>query len=548
MNQDLENTAVDIPKVFGASSAENQQLAADTDSFKDAETADYVGISVHCAPGSAFCADAKGVKFGQTSPTPTATADLLPDEPGGYPGSRPCSGTATSPRNWRGHRERDQGGYQVTNAAGNLVDLNGNQINGAFLTPSHPGFPGFGSINASQTLAYMSDMLESGLPVVNGYISDIHGNEHIPGLSACSSAPVGARQRQRLLRRPGAVLQPGVRRVLPAPGGRGHHPEEHRVPAQLGRGRPPGRRQRGPRHPAHPGQLRRRSQRQLTVPCTYPTGSFGELAGNLTGLLATQKNDTTPFTLENDTAPEFYVTGKPPRPRPGAQARAGRRRPDRGQPVHRHHPEHHQLPGRPRPKRPSCTWSTRIRPARRRSRCSPSRTISCPAARPRAPAPASPRTPGSPGTTVTTPPRSTPTSSASPGPGSGTSAWTAPRPARAPVPPAGQRPDHRPGQRHEGHLDRRDRHPADPALPDRAARRLPDRRPGHLADPHPHQQRAAPGRGHRARGLLQAAELQRGRVRHGHPPGLNQGHREHQRRRHHLHPHRSRPVRAGAGP
>ena len=47
------------------------------------------------------------------------------------------------------------------------------------------------------------------------------------------------------------------------------------------------------------------------VPCTYPAGSFGELAGNLTGLLATQKNNTTPFTLESDTAPEFYVTGNP---------------------------------------------------------------------------------------------------------------------------------------------------------------------------------------------------------------------------------------------
>ena len=47
------------------------------------------------------------------------------------------------------------------------------------------------------------------------------------------------------------------------------------------------------------------------VPCTYPAGSFGELAGNITGLLATEKNNTTPFTLENDTAPEFYVTGKP---------------------------------------------------------------------------------------------------------------------------------------------------------------------------------------------------------------------------------------------
>ena len=47
------------------------------------------------------------------------------------------------------------------------------------------------------------------------------------------------------------------------------------------------------------------------MPCTYPAGTFGELGGNITGLLATQKNNTTPFTLESDSAPEFYVTGNP---------------------------------------------------------------------------------------------------------------------------------------------------------------------------------------------------------------------------------------------
>ena len=35
----------------------------------------------------------------------------------------------------------------------------------------------------------MADMLESGVPVVYGYISDIHGNEHIPGVTACAGAP-----------------------------------------------------------------------------------------------------------------------------------------------------------------------------------------------------------------------------------------------------------------------------------------------------------------------------------------------------------------------
>ena len=44
-NVELENTAVDIPKVFGPNSPEAKQLAADQDPFKDAETADYVGVA-----------------------------------------------------------------------------------------------------------------------------------------------------------------------------------------------------------------------------------------------------------------------------------------------------------------------------------------------------------------------------------------------------------------------------------------------------------------------------------------------------------------------
>jgi hypothetical protein len=52
------------------------------------------------------------------------------------------------------------------------------------------------------------------------------------------------------------------------------------------------------------------------VLCTYPTQpdgtlSFGELSGNLTGLLATQKNNTTPFSAVSDSAPGFYVNGQP---------------------------------------------------------------------------------------------------------------------------------------------------------------------------------------------------------------------------------------------
>jgi hypothetical protein len=315
VNQDLENTAVDIPKVFGPNSPEAQQLAADTDSFKDAETADYVGIAVHCAQQASFCATAKGVKYGQTTATPTAVSDLLPDEPGGYQDYQALFGHRyVAPQLGAGTPNLTRGGYQVTNAAGNLVDLNGNQINGAFLT-NHPGFPGFGPINAAQTLAYVSDMLGSGVPVVNGYISDIHGNEHIPGLSACAGAgsalgsgsPCYVAQAQyynqafgqffQRLAAEGITTKNTLFLVSTDEG-------DHQAGANVGRAVQP--------TPAScDGATVSGSTVTPDVACTYPAGSFGELAGNLTGLLATQKQDTTPFSLESDTAPEFYVTGQP---------------------------------------------------------------------------------------------------------------------------------------------------------------------------------------------------------------------------------------------
>jgi hypothetical protein len=306
VNQELENTTPDIADAFGASSPEAQQLAADTDSFKDAETADYVGLAVHYAQGNAFCATAKAVKYGQTFPSATAVADVLPDEPGGYSGFQALFGHRyVAPQLGAGTPNVSRNGFQVTNAAGNLVDENGNQINGAFLT-NYPGFPGFGSINASQTLAYMADLLESNVPVVNGYISDIHGNEHIPGLSACTSAPAAlgsgtacyTAQAQyynaafgtffKRLTADG-ITPANTLFVLSSDEG------DHEAGANVGRSVQP--------TPANCDGV--------NVPCTYPAGTFGELDGNITGLLATEKDNTTPFSLEADTAPEFYVTGDP---------------------------------------------------------------------------------------------------------------------------------------------------------------------------------------------------------------------------------------------
>ncbi len=314
VNQELENTGVDIPKVFGSGSPEDQQLVNDSDPYKDAETADYVGLAVHCARGSAFCAEAQAVKYGQSSPSHTAVTDALPDESGGYTGYQGLFGHKyVAPQLGAGTASLTHDGYQVTNAAGNLVDLNGNQINGAYLT-NHPGFPGFGPINASQTLAYAADMLEKGVPVVNGYIADIHGNEDIPGLSACQGAPAAlgsgdpcyVAQAQYYNQAFGAFFKrlaaDGITArntlfVLSSDEG------DHEAGANVGRAIQP--------TPANcDGATVSGSTVTPDVACTYPAGSFGELDANVTGLLSSQQV-TVPFSLENDTAPEFYVTGNP---------------------------------------------------------------------------------------------------------------------------------------------------------------------------------------------------------------------------------------------
>ncbi len=153
----------------------------------------------------------------------------------------------------------------------------------------------------------MSDALESGVPVVNGYISDIHGNEDIPALSSvCKNAPdaLGSgtacytAQAQYYNAAFGTFFKrlaaDGINTsntlfVLSSDEG------DHEAGANVGRAIQP--------TPA--------TCNGVTVACTYPAGSFGELDGNITGLLATQAHNTTPFSLEDDTAPEFYVTGDP---------------------------------------------------------------------------------------------------------------------------------------------------------------------------------------------------------------------------------------------
>ncbi len=70
-NTILENTATDIPTVFGPNSPQTLEVATNPGQA----FADFVGIGVHCAQGNALCSSDNG-----------GEPDLLPQEPGGYSG------------------------------------------------------------------------------------------------------------------------------------------------------------------------------------------------------------------------------------------------------------------------------------------------------------------------------------------------------------------------------------------------------------------------------------------------------------------------------
>jgi hypothetical protein len=255
----LENTATDIPTVFGAGSPQ----AAEVSSNPGQAFADFVGIGVHCATGNSVCSTAN-----------TGVTDSLPNEPGGYAGYNALFGNKyVAP---------------VISPNGPMTDLNGNIIEDT-ATPPHVGFPGFDGMSASVSLSYVAAMQEHGVPVTYAYISDAHdahpnGPAYGPGQAgyvaalASYNAAFGkffARLAKDHINSSNTLF------VFTADEG------DHFVG----------------------GAPTPTNCDGVTIPCNYSL--IGEINGNLAGLLATQQGNTTPFKVHSDAAPNFYVTGNP---------------------------------------------------------------------------------------------------------------------------------------------------------------------------------------------------------------------------------------------
>ncbi|HEY7834289.1 MAG TPA: hypothetical protein VIG30_12010 [Ktedonobacterales bacterium] len=258
-NTVLENTATDIPTVFGANSPQAQEVASNPGQA----FADFVGIGVHCAASNALCSSANG-----------GEADLLPNEPGGYNGYMGLFGHKyVAPQ---------------VNPTGPLTDLSGNVIQDA---QGHIGFPGFDGMSASVSLSYVAAMQEHGVPVTYAYISDAHDNHPNgpafgPGqagyVAALKAYDTAFGQFFTRLANDG-ITSNNTLFVFTADEG------DHFVG--------------GAPSPANCDGV--------TIPCTY--SQIGEVNANLAGLLATQQGITTPFKVHSDSAPNIYITGNPAR-------------------------------------------------------------------------------------------------------------------------------------------------------------------------------------------------------------------------------------------
>jgi hypothetical protein len=272
-NTILENTAIDIPTVFGAGSAQAQEVTSNPGQA----FADFVGIGVHCAQGSSRCSTANGGR-----------SDLLPDEPGApYQNFNGLFGAKyVDPLIFPGGTPKDLDGNTIQDATG------------------HIGFPGFDGMEATVSLSWVAHMQEAGIPVTYAYISDAHdghgtaGNIHFaygPGEGGDLQPPGYVQQLSDYNTAFGKFFSDlaahGINKsntlfVFTVDEG-DHFVGDAPTPAGCD---------------------------GVTTPCHY--NRVGEINADLRRMVKTQFGDNTLFTVHSDDAPNVYVTGTAAHPIP----------------------------------------------------------------------------------------------------------------------------------------------------------------------------------------------------------------------------------------
>jgi len=267
-NTVLENTGIDIPTFFGPASAEATQAHLDSPGSSATQTfADFVGIGVHCAHGSAIC-----------GASANAHSDLLPDEPGGYKDFNALMGAKyVNP---------------VIKPSGPMTDLNGAVIKDQ---NNHIGFPGFDGMTAKVSLSWVLQMQKAGIPVTQAYISDAHDDHGNSGNIHFAFAPGEAGYVKQL-----QDYDMAFQKFFDQLAANGINKSNTLFLFTVDEGDHFAGSQ--PNNPSCDG---------VTVPCDYTGKPVGEINANLSAMIRTQFGDTTPFTVHSDDAPTVYITGNP---------------------------------------------------------------------------------------------------------------------------------------------------------------------------------------------------------------------------------------------
>ena len=266
-NTELENTQPDVPLVFGANSPEAKEAANSSQRGQAKAEADFMGLAVHCAVGSSVCGAG-------------SRPDVLPDEPGGYHGFRALYGNKFI--------------QPVISPGGPVRNLDGQVIKNSF---GQAGFPGYDGMTGVNSLAYTLDMQTHGVPVTFTYLSDLHDNFNGSGPFGPGEAGYTAQLQQENAAFGTFFAQLAAHGITKAntlfvvTSDEGDH-FVGSTPTPAG-------------------------CNGVTVPCHY--AKTGEVNGNLTGLLAA-KGITTPFDVEQDSAPGIYIHGQPGRTDPAVRS------------------------------------------------------------------------------------------------------------------------------------------------------------------------------------------------------------------------------------
>ncbi|MGH7439930.1 MAG: hypothetical protein ACRENE_29935, partial [Polyangiaceae bacterium] len=264
-DMELENTRGDVAAAFAGNPALAAELAAEAKATPAQAVADLEGIAIHCAATDPLCAGATG-----------GVPDVLPQEPGGYSGYDALFGHKfVAP---------------VISPSGPLVDLDGKAIADS---SGNVGFPGFGPISASQSLAYVAAMQEHGVPITFAYIADAHDDHTGTFNRAFGPGEVGYETQLKAYDASFGkfftrLAADGITRdntlfVITA------DENDHFAG--------------GPASPA--------GCDGVITPCTY--AKLGEVDTNITALVNAADPDlaSTPFDVTFDMVPVFYVKGNP---------------------------------------------------------------------------------------------------------------------------------------------------------------------------------------------------------------------------------------------